>query len=489
MTVLDSLAPAQAALVRSLGETFARAGEELSLVGGVVRDLLIDQPDDSAASRTPNAPDDLDFATSARPDRTQALVEGLGIGSVYTIGEKFGTIGVAIAPEAVAGLVDAPDGAPALTVEITTYRAEHYPDDTRHPEVAFGTSLLDDLGRRDFTVNAIAADAVTGELTDPFDGTKDLYQSRLRAVGDPDARFLDDPLRLLRAARFVSQLGFSIAGETADAMARQAPELGRISRERVYAELTRLLTGRWASHGLYALLETGLLVEAAPELEPMAVEATITRSVHREKDLWDHTVRVVDATPRRATVRWAALLHDAAKPHTRSIDATGEVHFFGHERVGADLAGSLLRRLGAEKATVAAVARLVELHLRPASYDPSWTDSAVRRLSLEAGGVLEDLLDLASADITSANARKRQVARERMAALRAHIARLEAELAMADLKSPLDGDQLMALFDRPPGRWIAEVKDHLRELVIDGELGPHDVARAEVIARQLLGEP
>jgi len=269
-------------------------------------------------------------------------------------------------------------------------------------------------------------------------------------------------------------------------MTRQAPALARISRERIYAELTRLLTGRWASAGLHALLDTGLLVQAVPELEPMAAEATIARSIHREKDLWDHTVRVVDATPRRSTVRWAALLHDAAKPHTRSIDAAGEVHFLGHERVGADLAGALLRRLGAEKATVAAVARLVELHLRPASYDPTWTDSAVRRLTLDAEGVLEDLLDLAAADITSANARKQQAARERMAALRAHIARLEAELAMADLKSPLDGDQLMALFARPPGRWIAEVKDHLRELVIDGELGPRDVERAEAIARELL---
>lgn len=487
MTVLDALSPAHAALVRRLGELFAEAGEELSLVGGVVRDLLMDRTDGVTASIAPSAPNDLDFTTSAPPVTTQALLEGLGLGGVYTVGERFGTIGLAVAPDA-AGLVGDADGAGPTTVEITTYRAEHYPDATRHPEVAFGTSLLDDLSRRDFTVNAMAASALTGELTDPFDGAKDLYQSRLRAVGDPDARFLDDPLRLLRAARFVAQLGFSIAGETADAMARQAPALARISRERVFAELTRLLTGRWASHGLHALLETGLLVQALPELGPMADEATVTRSVHREKDLWDHTVRVVDATPRRPVVRWAALLHDAAKPHTRSIDAAGEVHFFGHERVGADLAGALLRRLGAEKATAAAVARLVELHLRPASYDPSWTDSAVRRLSLEADGVLEDLLDLAAADITSANARKRQAARERMAALRAHIARLEAELALADLKSPLDGDQLMALFDRPPGRWIAEVKDHLRELVIDGELAPHDTARAEAIARAMLGD-
>ena len=480
MTVLDQLAPAPADLVSRLGATFAAAGEELYLVGGTIRDLLLGSSRagddrDRGDGRADDGNHDLDFATSAPPAATHALLEGLGVGSVYAIGEQFGTIGLAI--EA---------GHGRITVEVTTYRAEQYPDGSRHPEVRFGTSLLEDLARRDLTVNAIAASATTGELVDPFDGAKDLYQSRLRAVGDPDARFADDPLRLLRAARLVAQLGFAIAGETADAMTRQAATLARISRERILAELTRLLTGRWASHGLHALLDTGLLVQAMPELGELAAEAMVTRSVHREKDLWDHTLRVVDGTPPRPAVRWAALLHDAAKPRTRSIGPGGEVHFFGHERVGADLAGALLRRLTADKATVATVARLVELHLRPASYDEGWTDSAVRRLTLEAGDVLDDLLDLVAADVTSANARKRQAARDRMAALRAHIARLEEELALADLKSPLDGDQMMALFDRPPGRWIAEVKDQLRELVIDGELGPHDTARAEAIARELL---
>jgi poly(A) polymerase len=185
-------------------------------------------------------------------------------------------------------------------------------------------------------------------------------------------------------------------------------------------------------------------------------------------------------------VRWAALLHDAAKPQTRSVDARGEVHFFGHEREGAELARRLLGRLKADKATQTNVARLVELHLRPATYEPDWTDSAVRRLMLEADAVLEDLLDLAAADVTSAREHKQRAAAERVAALRAHIARLEDEHALAELKSPLDGQELMAMFGRPPGRWIAIIKDHLRDLVIDGELAPDDREEAERIARAMI---
>jgi poly(A) polymerase len=198
---------------------------------------------------------------------------------------------------------------------------------------------------------------------------------------------------------------------------------------------------------------------------------------------------VVDKAPPRPIVRWAALLHDAAKPQTRSVSADGEVHFFGHERVGAKLATAMLRRLTADKATTAAVARLVELHLRPSAYDVDWSDSAVRRLVLEAGDVLEDLLDLTASDITSANERKVKQAQRLMTSLRERIAQLKAETAMAELQSPLDGNELMALFAMPPGRWIADVKDHLRELVIDGELAPGDKERAAELATAFLNLP
>ncbi|MDQ2682673.1 MAG: CCA tRNA nucleotidyltransferase [Chloroflexota bacterium] len=470
MSLLQKLQPHVLEVLEALERAFDADGAALALVGGPVRDLLLERQVDDA---------ELDLTTDATPDRIRRLGEAAGARSTFDIGERFGTI----------GLVFDAGGDRQLVAEITTYRAEVYPDESRHPEVTFGDSLEDDLSRRDFTINAMAIDLGEGELIDPFDGVIDLHQARIRAVGDPVARFRDDPLRLLRAARFVGQLGFFVDPATRDAMAEVAPELRRISRERIYAELTKLLTGEFASHGLEVLLDTGLFETAMPELAPLAAEAEKERTIHREKDLWEHTLRVVDKAPRRPIVRWAALLHDAAKPHTRSVSLDGDVHFFGHERVGADLAEELLRRLGADKRTVETVSKLVELHLRPAAYDVDWTDSAVRRLMLDAGDCLQDLLDLTASDITSANERKVKQARRLMDSLRRQIARIEEETALAELKSPLDGDELMRLFGQPPGRWIADVKDHLRELVIDGELGVADKERALELASEFLNLP
>jgi poly(A) polymerase len=462
------LGAANARVIDELGRAFAAEDEELALVGGVIRDLLLGQ----------SVPGDLDFTTSATPEVTKVAGTAAGAQSSYDIGERFGTIGFVFQAE---------DDDSPTTVEITTYRTEHYPDASRRPAVLLGGDLHGDLARRDFTINAIAADAVTGELVDPFDGQADLARGIVRAVGDPDRRFDEDPLRLLRAARFVAQLGFLIEPVTKAAMTNQAASLSRISRERIYVELTKLICGPFASHGLEVLLDTGIFTVAMPELTRFAEEAQRGAGwPHREKDLWDHTLRVVDRVPARPTVRWAALLHDAAKPDTRTRDATGEIHFFGHERVGADLARRLMRRLAADKFTLSSVPRLVELHLRPATYEPDWTDSAVRRLMLEADGVLDDLLDLAAADVTSAREHKQRAAADRIAALRRHIGRLEAEHALDELKSPLDGEELMAMFNRPPGRWIAVIKEHLREMVIDGTLAPDDRTTAAQIAHQLM---
>jgi poly(A) polymerase len=468
MTMLDALPDHLRSVLRALADSFAADGARLALVGGPVRDLLL------ARKVT-----DLDLTTDAVPERIRRLGDVAGATSSYDIGERFGTI----------GFVFEGAGESTIAVEITTYRAEYYPDESRHPHVTFGTSLTDDLSRRDFTINAMAIELATDELIDPFGGQIDLHQARLRAVGDASARFLEDPLRLLRAARFVGQLGVFIEPDTKAAMTRLAPELHRISRERIYAELTRMICGEFASHGLEVLLDTGLFQVAMPELGPLAAEAEVERTIHREKDLWEHTLRVVDKSPPRPIVRWAALLHDAAKPHTRSVSPDGQIHFFGHERVGADLAETLLRRLGADRHTVNSVARLVELHLRPAAYDVDWTDSAVRRLVLEADAELPDLLDLTASDITSANERKLKQANRLMTSLRTRIAKLEEEHAMAEMKSPLDGVELMEIFQQPPGRWIADVKDHLRELVIDGELQPGDKQRAREIARDFLNLP
>ena len=464
---LDQLTPHQREITRSLASAFGAAGEELYLVGGIVRDALL--------GRAMLA--DLDFATSAAPPRTRELLESSGAPSVYLVGERFGTIG------AVYG-----EDPHRLHVEVTTYRRETYPDEHRFPEVAFDATLIDDLARRDFTMNAIAIDAGSGKKIDPWDGEADIAQSLVRAVGDPEERFAEDPLRLLRAARFVSQLGFRLDWQTEQAMGRQAPSLARISRERILAELTLLLLGEFVDHGLDALRRTRLLHFALPEVEPLAAEAeaNLAPRLGREKDLWEHTVQVVRQAPPRPPVRWAALLHDAGKPLTRSVGLDGEVHFFGHERVGAELADRALGRLNADRALRASVRTLVALHGRPAAYDPSWTDSAVRRLALDTGDSWDDLLDLAAADVTSAREQKRMAASRRVKDLRTRFLRLQEQLELARLESPLDGNELMRIFDRPPGPWIKQVKNHLRELVIEGELSPDDRHGASRIARALL---
>ena len=273
-------------------------------------------------------------------------------------------------------------------------------------------------------------------------------------------------------------------------MERQAPSLARISRERILAELTLLLLGEYVDHGLDALRRTGLLHVALPEIEPLAAEAEadLAPRLGREKDLWDHTVRVVRQSPARPAVRWAALLHDAAKPLTRSVGLDGEVHFFGHERLGAELAHRALERLNADRALRSSVRTLVELHGRPAAYDPTWTDSAVRRLALDTGDAWDDLLDLAAADVTSGREHKRLAAARRIAALRERFLHLQEQVELARLESPLDGNDLMKIFDRPPGPWIKGVKNHLRELVIDGTLAPDDRNGALQIARSLLAQ-
>lgn len=478
--VLGRLPAPQQRLVAILARAVGDLDGEIYLVGGGVRDVLLDE----------HGPADLDFATSLHPDQVRVVGETLPGVRVYDIGEKFGTIGLVLNDPTLVPHSDLADNIhpePADIVEITTYRSETYQAGNRHPSVIFGASIEADLSRRDFTVNAIAVNAATGTIVDPWYGQADLATGTLRAVGSASERFAEDPLRLLRAARFAAQLGFSIETETFNAMSAQAEALKRVSVERVFHEMTRLLCAPFAGHGLDVLLETGLLTIAMPELAPLEGAAYGHPGIHREKDLWDHTRRVVMQAPPRPTVRWAALLHDAAKPVTRTVDSRGETHFFGHEHVGADMAGTLLRRLNADRKTIRDVCRMVEYHLRPAGYDAAtWTDSAVRRLALEVGDLMPDLLDLIAADVTSARAHKQRAAAARVQGLRDHLARLEEQQALAELQSPLDGNELMALFDRPPGRWIADVKDHLREMVIDGELAPDDIETATRIARELV---
>jgi poly(A) polymerase len=465
---LERLPALEREIVTRLYDSFSRHSAELFLVGGTVRDLLLGR-----------ALVDLDFATSADPELSKLAGSEADPDGVYTVGEAFGTIGFVFGEG---------DQESRVIVEITTYRSEVYPTADRRPRVTHGVSLHDDLARRDFTINAMALRPSDGKLEDPFGGVSALRAALIEAVGDADQRFDEDPLRVLRAARFAAELGFDIAPETLAAMRRNGPELERVSRERIALELNRMLVAPRPARGLSVLLESDVLRHVMPEVQPMADDDR-DGGLARHKDIWEHTLRVVERTPPRPAVRWAALLHDAAKPMTRSVDEQGEVHFFGHETLGAELARRTLRRLKQDRALEQRVRRLVAMHLRPGGYDDTWTDSAVRRLALEAGDAFDDLIDLAAADVTSARASRQAAAAARIAGLRAHHERLLAEAALDELQSPLDGDELMELFGRPPGIWIKFIKERLRELVIDGELAPSDTEGALVLASGWIATP
>jgi len=434
---------------------------ELFLVGGIVRDLLLG----AAVGR------DLDFATSARPDQTEQALRAAG-GKVFKVGEKFGTIG------AVFGDVQ---------VEITTYRAEAYQPGSRKPEVAFRRHLADDLARRDFTINAIALAPRNGAIADPFEGQADLARGLISAVGDPTERFREDPLRLLRAIRFASRLGFQIERHTAAAIAESAPTLATISRERVRDELEKLLLGPAPARGIRLLCDLGLAdfsLADLPNLRGMQQELI----AGRHKDVFSHTLQVLDRTPPRLALRWAALLHDIAKPVTRRVE-NGKVTFHGHDHKGERMARRILTDLHEPSELVDQVGRLVGLHLRANSYEGVWSDSAVRRFVLEVqDDAVDDLLTLSRADVTTGRVERRAAIARSVAELERRIQELRAQEDITRISSPLDGLELMQLFDRGPGPWIQPIKDHLKDLVIEGDLAADDKEAATLIARRLYAE-
>ena len=448
--LLGRLSEAQRRATARLASAFARRDATLYLVGGAVRDLLLER-----------VVLDLDFTTDAAPGIIRAAASAAGAAAIYSANERFATVGLELEGE---------------TIEITTFRGEG------------DGGLHADLAGRDFTCNAMTivvagtAGEESGALVDPFDGQGDLWRRTIRGVPDPAARLAEDPLRALRAVRFAADLDAMIEPETRAAITAHGANLARISRERIGAELTRLLMVADVAAALQWLERLGLLDHALPELVPL-----VRFNAAGSKDLWMHTRLVVAATPPRPVVRWAALLHDVAKPHTYSVQG-GEVHFFGHELAGARIAKGLLSRLKLEREIAEAVRVLIELHGRPSHYGADWTDGAVRRLMLDTGPWRDDLLDLARADVTSARPQVRRRAQERIDGLAAHCARLLEEQELAKLQSPLDGNALMLLFERTPGPWIRPLKDHLRGLVIDGELTSDDVAGAMVEARRWMDE-
>ena len=447
--------------VDRLARAFSESGRDLYLVGGCVRDQLLSRP-----------LHDLDLTTDAPPDEIKRIAQRARPDALYDVGAKFGTIGL---------IFRLPLEEESWTLEITTYRTEQYLDGTRKPTVEFGTSLHEDLARRDFTMNALAVNVLTGELHDPFGGQADIDAKLIRAVGVARDRFHDDPLRLLRAVRFAAQLGFEIERETEAAIRETASELKRISRERIAQELTALLVSPRPDLGVRLATDLGLMEHCIPEVLPM--RGVSQRPLHH-KDVFEHTLGVLrnlrDPDP---LLRWSGLLHDIAKPQTKGVH-NGQVHFFGHEDLGARMARRILRNLHFDNKFVERVAKLVLMHLRVNAYDRDWTDSAVRRLVREAGEELEPLVTLSRADVTSYRQERREAARMRADEFEARVRELQEQEDIQRLQSPLDGNELMELFGRPPGPWIRPLKDYLLNLVIEGQLGQDDKEAGIKLARE-----
>lgn len=440
--VLDQTGP--------LAERFAAAGKRLYLVGGVVRDLLIDR--DLAPER------DIDLTTDALPHETKALI-GEWADAVWTQGERFGTIGCRHGD---------------AVYEITTHRADAYDPESRKPDVRFASQVEADLSRRDFTVNAMALSLPDPVLFDPFDGAVDLAAGRLRTPLSPEESFSDDPLRMLRAARFIAGYHLDPVPELAAAVRSMRERLTIVSAERIRDEFDKLLVVPDPRPGLWFLVDTGLIDEFLPELSAMRLEQD---PIHRHKDVLTHTFEVVHNTSPERIVRLAALYHDVGKPRTRSFGAGG-VSFHHHEVVGARMTRERMRALKYSNDDVDVVSRLVYLHLRFHTYRMGWTDSAVRRFVRDAGPLLDQLIELTRCDCTTRNERKARTLARRMDELEERIAELQAREQVLAIRPDLDGRQVMTHLGIEPGPVVGEALEFLLELRLEeGPLGDEEALR------------
>ena len=443
-------------VVAELAARFAAEGKRLYLVGGSVRDAVLGRPTN-----------DFDFTTDARPAEIQGILSGWS-DAQWDTGIAFGTVGASKHGE---------------IIEITTFRADVYDGVTRNPEVTFGDNIDGDLVRRDFTVNAMAFDVAAREFVDPTGGLQAARDGVLDTPATPQESFGDDPLRMLRAARFVSQLGFTAAPRVVEAMRSMAGELTRITPERVQVELSKLLCGAHPRRGIELMVETGLADVVLPELTAMKLEID---EHHQHKDVFDHSLVVleqaidledVDHSP-DLVLRIAALLHDIGKPATRKFESGGGVSFHHHEVVGAKMVRKRLRALRYSKEITEDVAKLVYLHLRFHGYGTGeWTDSAVRRYVTDAGDLLPRLHKLVRADCTTRNKRKANLLRRTYDSLEERIARIAAEEDLARVRPDLDGNEIMKLLGLPPGREVGAAWKFLKELRLDR--GPLDRDEAE----------
>jgi poly(A) polymerase len=448
--------------LRELGAAFAAAGHELYLVGGSVRDAVLGR-----------LSPDLDFTTNARPEQIQQVVRPFA-DALWDTGIEFGTVGV---------------GKDGHRLEITTFRADTYDQVSRHPEVRFGDRLEDDLVRRDFTVNAMAARITAdglGEFLDPLGGLLALRAKVLDTPMPPEVSFGDDPLRMLRAARFVSQLGFTVVPRVLTAIEQMAPELARISVERVAVELDKMLLGAHPVAGIDLLVQTGMGEVVLPEIGGMQMAID---EHHQHKDVYQHSLTVLrqaieleDEGP-DLVLRWAALLHDIGKPDTRRHEPNGGVSFHHHEVVGAKMVRKRMRALKYSKQMVDDVSQLVYLHLRFHGYgEGKWTDSAVRRYVTDAGPLLGKLHKLVRADCTTRNKRRAARLRASYDRLEERIAELAAQEDLNRVRPDLDGNEIMRLLDIPAGPQVGEAWRFLKELRLDRGPLSNEEATAELLA-------
>ncbi len=445
-----------------LAARFAAAGRRLYLVGGSVRDAILGR-----------AGSDLDFTTDARPEQVLEIVAGWA-DAVWDTGIAFGTVGLRRG---------------GTTLEVTTFRADAYDRVSRKPAVAYGTAIEDDLVRRDFTVNAMAVE-LTGKpdgagrrtFVDPFGGLAALAAGILDTPATPEESFADDPLRMLRAARFVAQLGFTPAPRVVAAMTAMAGELSRITPERVQAELSKLVLGAHPRRGIELMVDTGLAATVLPEVPAMRL-AIDEHMQH--KDVYTHSLVVMEQAIDRETdgpdlvLRLAALLHDVGKPDTRRREPDGRVSFHHHEVVGAKLVRRRLRALRYPRAVVEDVAQLVFLHLRFHGYSGGeWTDSAVRRYVTDAGPLLDRLHKLVRSDCTTRNRRRAAALQRSYDGLEERIAALRAQEQLDAIRPDLDGNAIMKLLGIPPGPLVGKAYKHLLALRMErGPLGPDEAER------------
>ena len=441
---------APGAPARDLAARFRSAGKSFYVVGGSVRDALLDRP--SA---------DLDFTTDARPEEIEEIVGGWASG-LYLAGKAFGTIGVV------------KDGG---TLEITTHRSEIYRDDSRKPHVTYSDDITEDLSRRDFSVNAMAievpvADDETPVMVDPFGGLADLHAEILRTPLDPEISFGDDPLRMLRLFRFMSTIGFVPDQSALDAVRTMSGRLQIVSAERIRVEFDKLMTGKHVGPALWGVVETGLAAEFIPEIPALALEED---PVHRHKDVLAHTIAVVEKTSDRPELRLAALFHDIGKPATREFGPDG-VTFHHHEVVGARMTRHRMGELRYSTKVIDAVAELVFLHMRPHTFKMGWTDSAVRRYVRDAGPQLEDLNELVRCDVTTRNRKRARAISRRIDELEERIVELRAQEELDALRPPIDGNQVMDHLGIPPGPTVGAAMRMLLERRIED--GPYTEAEA-----------